>query len=61
MAFSNVICIKLDNKKIEKLKQNNNYIEKLTNHKSKTFLNLIINIIIAIPIFILMTILFNKI
>ena len=61
MAFSNVICIKLDNKKIEKLKQNNNYIEKLANHKSKTILNLIINIVIAIPIFILMTILFNKI
>ena len=61
MAFSNVICIKLDNMKIEKLKQEQNYMDKLTNHKSKNLLSLIINIIIAVPIFILMTMLMNNI
>lgn len=61
MAFSNVICIKLDNMKIEKLKQKENYIDKLTNHKSKNIIALIINIIISIPFFTLMTMLMNNI
>lgn len=61
MAFSNVICIKLDNIKIEKLKQENNYMDKIVNHKNKNILYLILNIIISVPIFILLTLLFNKI
>lgn len=56
MSFSNVICIKLDNAKIKKIKkQNKNYIEILSKHKSKSIISLLIQIFfyIIISIFLL--------
>ena len=50
MAFSNPICIELDKIKIKKIKKHKNYIDKLARHKSKSFLSLLIQILIYIII-----------
>ena len=58
MTFSNAICIELDKIKIKMIKKHNkNYINKLVEHKSKTLLTLLIQILfyIIIGIFILKT------
>ena len=52
MAFSNVICLKLDELKIKIIKKHNKkYIEKLVKHNSKSFISIIIQILILIGIF----------
>ena len=47
MGFSNVICLAIDKKKINKIKEKNkNYIEKLVNHKSTGIAYILIQILI---------------
>lgn len=49
MGFSNVICLKLDKHKIKKIKnKNENYIEKLASHKSKSIVYIFVQILIYI-------------
>ena len=51
MAFSNVICLELDKLRIKKIKKHNeDYIDKLTKHNSKSVLSIIIQILIYVII-----------
>lgn len=54
MAFSNVICLELDKFKIKRIKKHNeDYMDKLTNHNSKSVLSIIIQLLIYVIIGIL--------
>lgn len=49
MGFSNVICLTVDKYKIKKIKRkNNNYIDKLVKHKSRSLTQVIIHILLYI-------------
>ena len=49
MTFSNAICIELDKIKIKAIKKHNeNYIDKLVTHKSKSIISLLVQILIYI-------------
>ena len=48
MGFSNVICIKIDEINIKKIKKQENYIQKLEKHKNRSWIKIIINLVIYV-------------